>query len=82
MPDQPSPVPLPPLPAPAAAAPASLQLPVDHTVAPRFPGAPRCSEVRARRVGSGWLVYIDGQEMEVCTDSTLGAMVSALVARK
>lgn len=70
----------PPLPETVRQVLASVNLP--SAPPPRPPPSNRAvSEIRARRVGRGWLIYADGAEVDVTSDSEIGAIIGSLAAR-
>jgi hypothetical protein len=48
-------------------------------IPPAAPSGRAVSEIRARRIGSGWLLYANGQEVDVATDNTMGTLIADLV---
>jgi hypothetical protein len=58
--------------------------PMSETVLPPAPPPPSgrtVVEIRARRIGSGWLLYANGQEVDVGHDASIGALIADLVQR-
>ena len=55
--------------------------PPPHRPAPAPASTRAVTELRARRIGRGWLVYADGVEVDVTSDAEIGQIMGALAAR-